>query len=295
MTQTMTQTNSLERTGIRTDCRTRTLRVGYTPDSDDVFNYYAWEQGHVALPGYAAEFEQEHIIALNRAAMRGEFDVVNVSSVIFPSVADRYRILAVGTSVGRGYGPVLVSKRYHRLDELAGKRVACGGIPTTGALLAQMFCPASTQLTEMRYDAIADAILAGEVDAGVMIHEELVYFPQKGLHAIADLGATWCERNRLPLPVGLNLVKRDLGRVMATEIARACGASLRWAQAHADEACAHANRFGRGRAEQFVAMFSNRDTLCMPSDVRRALRVLFGQLAELGMAPAIEQIEVIDE
>lgn len=292
----MMQANAPQRTDIRGDRRRKlTLRVGYTPDSDDVFNNYAWEHGHVAVPGCEATFERSHIIALNRSAMRGEFDVVNVSSVIYPSVADRYRILAVGTSVGRGYGPVLVSKHYHRLDELAGKRIACGGIPTTGALLAAMFCPSSAKLTEMRYDAIADAILAGEVDAGVMIHEELVYFPQKGLHAIADLGATWCARNRLPLPVGLNLVRRDLGRVMAQEIARACGDSLRWAQAHADEACAYANRFGRGQAEQFVAMFSNQDTLCMPPDVRRALRVLFDQLAELGVAPQIGQIEVTDE
>lgn len=291
----MTQLNVLDRADVRDGSPSGALRVGYTPDSDDVFNYYAWEQGHVALAGWQVEFERDHIIALNRAAMRGEFDVVNVSSVIYPSVAEHYRILAVGTSVGRGYGPVLVSKHYRRLDELAGKRIACGGIPTTGALLAMMFCPGSAELTEMRYDAIADAILAGEVDAGVMIHEELVYFPAKGLHAIADLGAKWCQSNRLPLPVGLNLVRRDVGRVTAREIARTCGDSLRWAQAHAEEACAYANGFGRGRAEQFVAMFSNRDTLCMPPDVRRALRVLFEQLGQLAGAPAVEQIEVIDE
>ena len=291
----MTQVDVLDRPGARNGSRAGTLRVGYTPDSDDVFNYYAWEHGQVSLSGYTPRFEREHIIALNRAAVRGEFDVVNVSSVIYPSIASRYRILAVGTSVGRGYGPVLVSKHYHRLEDLAGRRIGCGGIPTTGALLAKMFCPASAELTEMRYDAIADAIIAGELDAGVMIHEELVYFPEKGLHAIADLGALWCRRNRLPLPVGLNLVRRDLGRVMAREIARTCGDSLRWAQAHADEACGYANRFGRGRAEQFVAMFSNRDTVCMPADVRRALRVLFDQLAQLGVAPAMGEIEVVDE
>jgi 1,4-dihydroxy-6-naphthoate synthase len=291
----MTQIEVQDRSIARGGSRAGTLRVGYTPDSDDVFNYYAWEHGHVALAGYVARFEREHIIALNRAAMGGEFDVVNVSSVIYPSVASRYRILAVGTSVGRGYGPVLVSRHYHRPEELAGRRIACGGIPTTGALLAKMFCPASAELIEMRYDAIADAVLAGEVDAGVMIHEELVYFPDKGLHAVADLGALWCRRNRLPLPVGLNLVRRDLDRVMAREIARACGESLRWAQAHAEEACGYANRFGRGRAEQFVEMFSNRDTLCMPADVRRALRVLFDQLAQLGAAPATGEIEVVDE
>ena len=270
------------------------LRIGYTPDSDDAFNYYAWEHGRVPSPaGFDARFERHHIVALNRAALRGEYDVVNVSSVIYPSVADRYRILAVGTSVGRGYGPVMVSERFGALDQLRGRRVGVGGLTTTGAALARMFCPAA-HLIEMPYDEIADAILAGAVDAGVMIHEELLFYPEKGLRKVADLGATWCERQRLPLPVGLNLVRRDLGIAAAGQIAGACRESLLWAQQHGDEACAFAARFGRGCARQFVTMFSNQDTLCMPADVRRALRVLFDQLAPLLFAAALDRIEVID-
>lgn len=272
---------------------TSVLRVGYTPDSDDAFNYYAWEHGRVALQGFEPRFERHHIIDLNRAAMRGDFEVVNVSSVVYPSVADQYRILAVGTSVGRGYGPVLVSHRFMSTAELAGRRVAAGGLPTTGAALALMLCP-GIELIEMPYDRIADAILDGGVDAGVMIHEELLFYPEKGLHKVADLGAEWCRRNNLPLPVGLNLVRRDLGLQAAHQIAGACRDSLTWAQENADEACAFAAGFGRGCARQFVTMFSNQDTLCMPSDVRRGMRVLFTQIAEVGIAPLIEDIEVID-
>ena len=272
---------------------TAVLRIGYTPDSDDAFNYYAWEHGYVSCAGFESRFERHHIVDLNRAAMRGEFDVVNVSSAIYPAIADRYRILAVGTSVGRGYGPVLVSQRFRAPGELVGRRVAAGGLTTTGTALARMFCP-GVELVEMPYDTIADAILAGEVDAGVMIHEELLFYPEKGLGKVCDLGAEWCTVNSAPLPVGLNVVRRDMGLNAARHVAGVCRASLMWAQANPREACGFAGRFGRGCAEQFVTMFSNQDTLCMPPDVRRALRLLFDQIAAMGIAPALKEIEVID-
>ena len=271
----------------------RTLSVAYTPDSDDAFNFYAWEHDRVQMSGWRAEFEREHIIALNRAALAGTYDVVGISSAMYPAVADQYRILAAGTSVGRGYGPVLVSKHYRSLDDMRGKRVAVGGIPTTGGALAQMYCPGAT-FTELRYDMIADAIVRGEFDAGVMIHEELLFFPNKGLHKIADLGVTWCEDTGLPLPVGLNLVRRSLGIGLSREINSACERSLRWAHAHFDEAFAFASQFGRGCAADHVRMFSNHDTLCMPEDVRAALRIMFDRVSALGIGPRVENIEVID-
>lgn len=124
----------------------RTLRVAYTPDSDDVFNYYAWEHGPVKLEGFRAEFSQDHIIALNRAAA--------------PALMDRYRILATGSSIGRRYGPVLVSRVYGCINELRGKRIAVAGIPTTGGALAIMFCPGA-EFIEMRYDKIAVRVSHG--------------------------------------------------------------------------------------------------------------------------------------
>jgi 1,4-dihydroxy-6-naphthoate synthase len=270
-----------------------TLRVAYTPDSDDAFNFYAWEHDRVGLPGFEAAFHRDHIIALNRAAEAGTFDVVGVSSAIYPRVSDRYAILAVGTSVGRGYGPVLVSRDYRTLTDLHGKRIAVGGLPTTGAALAMMFCPGATFI-EHRYDRIADAIVAGEFDAGVMIHEELLFFPEKGLHAVADLGKAWCDDTGLPLPVGLNLVSRRLDPAARRDVAGTCRRSLEWAQAHFDEAFAFACTFGRGCARQHVTMFSNADTICMPADVRRALRVMFDRVAALGIGPRVGEIEVVD-
>lgn len=271
----------------------RTLRVAYTPDSDDAFNFYAWEHGRITLDGCDAIFERDHIIALNRAAETDRYDVVGISSAIYPAFADRYRILAVGNSIGRGYGPVLVSKNYSALADLRGKRIGVGGIPTTGAALAAMYC-AGAKFIEMRYDLIADAVVRGELDAGVMIHEELLFFPQKGLRKVACLGATWCEETGLPLPVGLNLVRRDLGLPLSRELARICTRSLQWGLDHFDEAFAFASRFGRGCAADHVRMFSNQDTLCMPADVRKALRVMFDRVAALGIAPRIDEIEVVD-
>ena len=270
-----------------------TLDIAYTPDSDDAFNFYAWEHDRIRLDHCLARFHRDHIIALNRAAEQGIFDVVSVSSAIYPRLAEKYAILAVGTSVGRGYGPVLVSKRYTAIEQLRGRRIAVGGLPTTGAALAAMFVPNAT-LIEMRYDRIADAINAGEFDAGVMIHEELLFFPQKGLRKVADLGSLWCEQSGLPLPVGLNIVRRSLGPDVMRQIAETCRQSLCWAMDHFDEAFAFASQFGRGCAQQHVEMFSNADTLCMPSDVRAALRVMFDRVAEIGIGPRVDQIEVID-
>ncbi len=271
----------------------RTVRVAYTPDSDDVFNFFAWEFGRVKLPGFNATFDREHIIALNRAAEAGKYDLVSISSVAYPALADRYWILAVGTSIGRGYGPVLVSKHYRSLADLRGKVVAVAGIPTTGGALAMMYCQGS-RFVEMQYDKIADAIISGEVDAGVMIHEELLFFPEKGLRRICDLGETWCDDTGLPLPVGLNVLSKDFDHAAAEAVAGVCERSLRWAIDHYAEAFAFASRFGRGCAEQHVAMFSNQDTLCMPEDARQSLRVMFDRVAALGIGPRIDDYEVID-
>jgi len=272
----------------------RILDIAYTPDSDDVFNFYAWEQGYVKLEGFSPRFGRSHIAMLNRAAESGMYDVVAVSSVMYPVLADKYWILAVGSSVGRGYGPVLVSRKHESTESLRGRVVAVPGLSTTGGTLARLYCPDNTKFIAMPFNLIADAILAGHVDAGVMIHEELVHFPKLGLKRVLDLGKAWCDDNGLPLPVGLSVVKKSLGRETAVDIARACRDSLLWGLSHKSETMDFAGRFGRDCADTFVPMFSNNDTLCMPADVRQGLRVLFNQLADRCWAPRLDTIEVID-
>lgn len=255
------------------------LSVAYTPDSDDAHTYYAWEHGRIAVDGLGpAVFHRDHIQHLNEAARAGRFDVVAISAVVYPEVAGEYDILSVGTSVGRNFGPVVVAREEGlRPEDLAGETVAVGGHPTTGSVMALAFCP-GISLARVPYDTIADRVKAGEFRAGVMIHEELLHYRRIGLHPVADLGKAWCAQTGLPLPVGLNLVRRSLGEEAARRIATACERSLIYAMEHGDETFGFARGFGRGCAEEHIAMFSNRDTLRLPADARRAIALLFERL-----------------
>lgn len=271
------------------------ILISYTPDSDDVFNYFGWESGNLTLSDKSIKviFERDHIIALNMAAQKQRYDVVGVSSVVYPLLEKYYWIMAVGNSVGRGYGPVLVSKHYRHLDELKGKRIAIAGMPTTGGVLALMYCDGA-ELIEEQYDLISDKIVEGEYDAGVMIHEELLFFGEKGLIKVCDLGETWCKDTGLPLPVGLNLVKKSLGRKLAGQITKLCQQSLQWSHDHYDEAFAAASKVGRGCAEDHIRMFSNDDTMYLKDDVRDAIRIMFDRIAALNVGPKLDSYEIIE-
>jgi 1,4-dihydroxy-6-naphthoate synthase len=273
------------------------LRIAYTPDSDDAFYYDALETDHVTFPGYRLEFFRAPMSVLNRAALCGEFEVTAISSVIYPQIAERYAILSAGTSVGRGYGPVLVSKHLKTLDELRGRRVGVGGIPTTGWFLLETLCP-QVVVVEMEFDRIGAAILRGELDAGVMIHEELLFYPQLGLSRLADLGALWCAQYGMPLPVGLNVVRRDLGEPAMQRICAAIRRSLRHGLDHATDTIERVCRFGRGPAggvtDRFVSMFANDDSLCIPDDVRTALGVLLTQAVDLGLGAVVPHLDIVE-
>jgi 1,4-dihydroxy-6-naphthoate synthase len=273
------------------------LTIAYTPDSDDAFYYFGLETGQVTLVGYEPKFDRAPMSVLNRTVRHGVYHVTAISSVVYPLVADQYAILSVGTSVGRGYGPVLVGRHVRTLDELRGRRVGVPGIPTTGWFLLRRFCPEAVPV-EMAFDHIGDAVAGGALDAGVMIHEELLYWPRLGLHRIADLGALWCQRHNLPLPVGLNVIRRDLGERAMQEIGAAIRRSLQYGLSHRQEALAWVSRFGRGAegqcTEPFVEMFANRDSLRMPADVRTALRVLCQEIIAEGLAETMPLFDIIE-
>jgi 1,4-dihydroxy-6-naphthoate synthase len=273
------------------------LSIAYTPDSDDAFYYDALETGRVRLPGFRPSFVRAPMSVLNGQAEWGVYDVTAISSVVYPSIAERYAVLSVGTSVGRGYGPVLVSRDERTLADLVGKRVGVPGIPTTGWFLLYTLCRGADAV-EMPFDAIGPAVAAGELDAGVMIHEELLYYPRLGLRRVADLGALWCERNGLPLPVGLNVIRRDLGDASVQGICAGIRRSLRHSLKHPNEALERVGRLGRGVdgacTEQFVSMFANGDSLRMPADVRAALRLVCRQVVDEGLAPAMPPFDIVE-
>ncbi|MHB1423842.1 MAG: menaquinone biosynthesis family protein [Gemmataceae bacterium] len=273
------------------------LRIAYTPDSDDAFYYDALETGQISLPGYDLAFHRQPMSVLNRAARHGEYEITAISSILYPQIARRYAILSVGASVGRGYGPVLVSRTPRTLAELAGRPVGVGGIPTTGWFLLRCLCPKAVPI-EMPFDRIADAVAAGEVEAGVMIHEELLYYPQLGLQRVVDLGAEWCQRNGLPLPVGLNVIRRDLGASAMRRICSVLRHSLRHALENPREALARVCSYGRGAegqcTDQFVSMFANEDSVCLPDDARMGLRVLLAQSVDLGLSDSVPVLDIVE-
>lgn len=277
--------------------RTRKITIAYTPDSDDAFYYHALEAGQVPAPGLQLSFHRAPMSVLNEAACAGQYDVTAISSVHYPHIADRYAILSVGTSVGRGYGPVLVGRQPLRLEELRGRRVGVPGIPTTGWFLLRWLCPEAIPV-EMAFDRIGGAVVAGVLDAGVMIHEELLYYPRLGLQRIVDLGAEWCRRNELPLPVGLNVIRRALGAPALQRVCTSIRRSLRHGLDHPREAMEGVRSMGRGAegqcTEQFVSMFANQDSLRMPADVRVALRVLLCQVVDLGLASAVPVLDIVE-
>ncbi len=276
---------------------TRDITIAYTPDSDDAFYYYALQHDKVTLPGVRFRFATDHIIRLNHQARERRYDITAISSVAYPALAADYRILSVGTSVGRGYGPVLVSKQFHDISKLKGKRIAVGGIPTTGGFLAKWAMPDSI-FSERQFDQIADAIVAGEYDAGVMIHEELLFFPQKGLHKVADLGEVWATRTGLPLPVGLNVVARHFDDSLMQDICDCLRDSLSYALTHREEALAWATKFGRGQegdcGKTHIEMFANADSVMMPPDVRQGLKELYPLVMQHGIATTIPPLDIVD-
>ncbi|MGH7168997.1 MAG: MqnA/MqnD/SBP family protein, partial [Gemmataceae bacterium] len=163
--------------------------------------------------------------------------------------------------------------------------------------LLRCLCPEAVPI-EMPFDRIADAVASGELEAGVMIHEELLYYPQLGLHRVVDLGAEWCQRNGLPLPIGLNVIRRDLGMPAMQRICSALRRSLRYGLEHKCEAMARVCRYGRGAegqcTDQFVSMFANEDSVRLPDDVRMGLRVLLAQAADLGLVETVPPLDIIE-
>lgn len=277
------------------------LRFAYTPDPDDAFHYFALQHGHVPLTDESgrtipAEFVTGHVHDLNRRALEEAIDVTAISSAFFPQIDERYVILSSGASVGRGYGPVLAVRRGERLDSLAGRRVAIPGATTTGAFLLHYFHEGFTPVA-IPFDRVAETIASGEVDAGVLIHEELLHCAESGIEKLECLGRRWCRETGLPLPVGLVVARRELGEPLLTRIRKALSDSMLFALEHREEALTFARRFGRGsesrHREEFVDKFANSDTISMPEDVRRGLVELYRRAQVKGLIDHPPAAEVI--
>ena len=276
--------------------RTRTVRVGHTPDMDDAFMFYALNEGKVPVNGFRVEHVIEDIHTLNRLALNAELDITAVSAAAYPAIAKRYWILSVGSSIGQGYGPIVISKRAHRPEELAGRRVAVPGLQTTAGTLLRLAIPDAIPV-ELPFETIPRAVLEDQVDAGVVIHEWQLTYRDAGLAPVLDLGAWWQQEVKLPLPLGLNVVKRSLKRPLAASLAALLKESILYAFAHRDDAVAYAMRYGRGtdaqRAGQFIGMYVNEDSLDLSKPCQEALRELCRRAYQAGLIERVPRLSII--
>ncbi len=275
---------------------TEILRVGHSPDPDDAFMFCALSNGAVRIRDYRVEHVLEDIESLNRRAMAGELPITAISAHAYLKVADRYWIMATGASIGEGYGPVVVARSPRRLEELRGQRVAIPGPWTTAALLARCYIGDFTPVS-VPFDRIFETVAAGEADAGVVIHEGQLTWKAEGFHLVDDFGARFENEHSLPLPLGLDVVRRDLGRRLAVEVNRAMRASIDWAYANEEEALDYALRFGRGLERElgrkFVKMYVSALTRDMGDVGEAALRALFRMAERVGAVSEAPDVELI--
>ncbi|HET9333041.1 MAG TPA: MqnA/MqnD/SBP family protein [Gemmatimonadota bacterium] len=274
------------------------LRFGHSPDPDDAFMFFGLARGAVRIRDFRVEHALHDIQTLNEMAMSGAIEITAISAHAYPSVADRYWIMRCGASMGIGYGPILVARPEGpaSLDALAGTRVAIPGPLTTAYLVAQLYLPPFEAVVHP-FDDIPRAVAEREVDAGLVIHEGQITYADQGLSKLGDLGEAWLADTGLPLPLGLDVVRKDLGRELATEISRGLAESIRYAFDHEDEAVAYALDYGRGldteRARIFVKMYVNEYTRDMGAEGRRALEVLFERGAAAGLIEPVAAIELV--
>lgn len=285
---------------------TRTIRVAHSPDSDDAFMFYALAEGKIDTGNLRYEHELQDIETLNQRARRGELDVSAVSIHAYAYLADRYALLSSGSSMGDGYGPRLVSRTPPPADRTAGsdavraaargKRIAIPGPFTTAALALRLWQP-EFEAVVIPFDRIEEAVHAGEVDLGLVIHEGQLTYADDGLHLWADMGEWWLATTGLPLPLGGNVVRRDLGSEVIGQVARDLRASIEYSLAHRADALAHASRYNRGisdeRTDTFVAMYVNEWTVDYGERGRAAVRLLLDRGFEAGIIPHRVAVEFI--
>jgi 1,4-dihydroxy-6-naphthoate synthase len=262
------------------------IRIAHSPDSDDAFMFYGLASGRVASDG----FELEHVLAdietLNRAACEGQYEITAVSFHAYAHLTDRYLLLPHGASMGDRYGPIVVA-RNDGPSSLEGVRVAVPGELTTAFLTLRLFDPA-VQHVVVPFDRIQDEVLAGRIAAGLLIHEGQLTYAEEGLKKIVDLGEWWADRTGgLPLPLGGNIIRRDLGPAAIARLSRLLRDSIAYGLDHRREAVEYAMQFGRGldrqRTDAFVAMYVNNLTLDYGERGREAVRRLLGEARAAGL------------
>lgn len=267
------------------------LLLGHSPDADDAFMFYAMAKNLVNLRGHEYEHVLQDIETLNRRCQANELDVSAVSFHAYTRIGDRYALLPCGASFGDGYGPCLVAKRKFSREELKKLRIGIPGLLTSAYLTLQLYLGqphGSFQAINLPFDHIQQAILAGEVDAGLIIHEGQLTYREEGFVLCEDLGAWWAKETRgLPLPLGGNVVRRDLGPKVISDVTETLRESVRYGLDHRQAGVRHAMPLSRGmdeaRTDKFIGMYVNDLTLDFGPRGRAGLKEFFGRAKTAGL------------
>ncbi len=273
------------------------IRVGHSPDPDDAFMFYAIAHHKIKTDGITFSHVIEDIQSLNRRAFKAELEVTAVSAFAFFQVADRYALMPCGASVGDNYGPILVAKKSIYAKELEGKIIAVPGLNTTAYLALRLFLPKFRELV-VPFDQTLAAVERGEADAGLVIHEGQLTYESLGFKKVADLGEWFYEMTRLPLPLGVDVIRKNLGKDVMRKVTKLLKNSIEYGLENREEALQYALKFGRGieqkTADQFVGMYVNDYTVDMGKKGKEGLLTLQRAAMDSGWVKNAHKIEWVE-
>jgi len=273
--------------------RTSTISLAYSVDADDAFMFHALRAGAIDTGMLRYTHRRDHTAALNRLAMEGGADVIAVSVGVYPAIAARYQMLPHGASVGRGFGPVVVARRPLAPADLNGLRIGIPGATTTAWLVLRLIAPGAigVEIPISPFAAIFDALTSGAVDAALLIHEGRMLYRERGLHLAVDLGEWWSAKEALPLPLGVNVIRRDLGAPQIARVSAQLRESIAWALANRGQiipTIAAQDRGDKALSNQaliddYLNLYANADTAAMADDAKHATDVLFARARAAGL------------
>jgi 1,4-dihydroxy-6-naphthoate synthase len=272
------------------------IACAHSPDSDDAYMFYALATRKIRSELVQFRHVLDDIQTLNQKARAGEYELTAISYHAYPFVADRYKLMASGSSVGDGYGPMVVARHPMESADLKGRRIAIPGKLTTAYLTLRLMQP-DFEPVEVPFDQILEAVEEGRADAGLVIHEAQLTFAKSGFHNVIDLGRWWKQEHNLPLPLGANALRRDLSPEIASECCRLMRESIQYALDHREESLVYAMQFARDMeaplAEKFVGMYVNHYTVDCGDLVPKAAQKLLDSGYEAGLIPHRVQVEFV--
>ncbi len=273
------------------------INVGHSPDPDDAFMFHALANDKIDTGRYTFRHQLQDIETLNRRAQRGELELTAVSLHGYAYITDKYALCVCGASIGDNYGPMVVARSALSVADLKGKRIIVPGTLTTAFLTLTLLLGDDFEYEVRPFDEILDLVAAGAADAGLIIHEGQLTYAQQGLKLVVDLGRWWREETGLPLPLGVNCVRKDLGPAVMNEVTALMKESIRYGLSHRDEALEYALRFGRGldpgKADRFVGMYVNDFTLDFGETGRKAVATLLERAYQAGRIPRPVELEFV--